>query len=98
MRLHRTKCSALIRNILYEHFKSELQKDIGNGHFSLLIDESTDISVTKLLAVCIVYFSKEQSRVISTLLGIVELEQGTADYIVTAVKSLLSDYGLIFSS
>ncbi|KAJ4438314.1 hypothetical protein ANN_14256 [Periplaneta americana] len=94
LRLHRTKCSGLIRNILFQHFKSELQSDIDSGHFSLLIDESTDISVIKLLAVCIVYYSKQQHTIVSTFLGIVELEQGNADCIVSAIKSLLSDYGL----
>ncbi|KAJ4441525.1 hypothetical protein ANN_11381 [Periplaneta americana] len=92
--LHCTKCSGLIRNILFQHFKSELQSDIDSGHFSLLIDESTDISVVKLLAVCIVYYSKQQHTIVSTFLGIVELEQGNADCIVSAIKSLLSDYGL----
>ncbi|KAJ4444446.1 hypothetical protein ANN_06238 [Periplaneta americana] len=94
LRLHRTMCSGLIRNILFQHFKSELQSDIDCGHFSLLIDESTDISVIKLLAVCNIYYSKQQHTIVSTFLGSVELEQGNADCIVSAIKSLLSDYEL----
>ncbi|KAJ4442409.1 hypothetical protein ANN_03995 [Periplaneta americana] len=73
LRLHRTNV-VLIRNILFQHFKSELKSDIDSGHFSLLIDESTDISVIKLLAVCIAYYSKQQHTIVSTFLGIVELE------------------------
>ena len=76
MRLHRTKCSGLIKNILFPHFKADLQNDIGDGNFSVLIDESADISVTKLLAVCVIYFSQTKFCIVSTFLGMVELEEG----------------------
>ncbi|KAL7723182.1 hypothetical protein ACLKA6_018412 [Drosophila palustris] len=49
MRLHRTKCTNIIKNVLGLHFSEELRSDIGDSKFSLQIDESTDISVTKLL-------------------------------------------------
>lgn len=49
VRLHRTKCTNIIKNVLAPHFNNELQNDIGDGHFSILIDESTDVSFTKIL-------------------------------------------------
>ncbi|CAH0400399.1 unnamed protein product [Chilo suppressalis] len=49
MKLHRTKCTNIINNVLAPHFVSELIKDVGDAKFSILIDESTDISVTKIL-------------------------------------------------
>ncbi|XP_046868663.1 uncharacterized protein LOC124461155 [Drosophila willistoni] len=49
IKLHRTKCTYIIKNALAPHFKDELYKDIGGSRYSLLLDESTDISVTKLL-------------------------------------------------
>lgn len=47
MRLHRSKCSDVIENIIYLHFKASLRKDVGDGYFSVRLDESMDISVSK---------------------------------------------------
>lgn len=49
IKLHRTKCSKVINNVLCPHFNEELAKDIGNSYFSILVDESTDVSYTKIL-------------------------------------------------
>lgn len=49
IRLHRTKCTNIIKNILAPHFISELRSDISDSKFSILIDESTDVGVIKLL-------------------------------------------------
>lgn len=49
VKLHRSKATNVIRNVLCPHFRLELRKDIGTSKYSLLIDESTDISVTKFL-------------------------------------------------
>ncbi|KAM8702622.1 hypothetical protein ACLKA7_000753 [Drosophila subpalustris] len=35
----------------------DLRNDLGNEKFSLLIDESTDISITKILGVAIIYYT-----------------------------------------
>ncbi|XP_037817426.1 uncharacterized protein LOC119607538 [Lucilia sericata] len=47
IRLHITKCSKIVKNVLSIHFKEDLQKDIGDSHFILLFDESTDIEIVK---------------------------------------------------
>jgi len=49
IKLGRTKCTSIISNVLAVHFNEELYKEIGDSSFSLLIDESTDISTTKLV-------------------------------------------------
>lgn len=56
-RMKRTKCASLLKYVLYPHFKSDLAADVGEGKFSIIIDESTDISVTKFLSVAIIYYS-----------------------------------------
>lgn len=53
LKLHRTKCSKVIKNVLGPHFNEELANDIGNGYYSILIDESTDVSFTKILGMFI---------------------------------------------
>ncbi|KAG0442539.1 hypothetical protein HPB47_015668, partial [Ixodes persulcatus] len=46
-RMKRTKCASLLKNVLYPHFKSDLAADVGQSRFSIIIDESTDISAIK---------------------------------------------------
>lgn len=57
VKLHRTKCMCLIKNVVSVALFEELLEDIRGAKYSLLIDESTDISVTKHLCLCIRYFS-----------------------------------------
>lgn len=49
IRLHRTKCTRIIKNVLNPHFTKELRDDISNSKFSIILDESTDVGVVKLL-------------------------------------------------
>ncbi|KAF0702290.1 Uncharacterized protein FWK35_00022725, partial [Aphis craccivora] len=46
LKLHRTKCSAsLIKNVLGPTLLEDLVEDCNTGPYSLIVDESTDISV-----------------------------------------------------
>ena len=40
--LGRTKCTAIVKNVLAPMCKDLLKKDIGDGPFSLFVDEATD--------------------------------------------------------
>jgi hypothetical protein len=55
MQMHRTKCSNIIKNVLAPYFVENLKADLGNNKFSLLLDESTDISTQKYLGIVIIY-------------------------------------------
>lgn len=80
--------------VLAPHFKSELVNDIGDEPYSLILDESTNISVKKYVGVVVKYFSHTQDEVISTFLGLNELENSDAEGIVTSLVQLLKDVGL----
>ena len=56
----------------------------------MLLDESNNIAGSKLLGVFIIYHSTQQSKVISTYLGLVELDQCDSEAIVNALKLLLA--------
>ena len=94
LKLHRTKCTAVIQMVLAPHFKTELINDIGDEPYSLSIDESTDISVKKNLGVVVKYFSRTQNEVISTFLGLSALHSSDAEGIVRSLIALLKDAGL----
>lgn len=93
-RMHRTKCREMITGVLAPHFLQTLVADIGDNKFSLLLDESTDISVSKYLGVVIRYFSEIKTQVVSTYLGLIELAAGDARAIVTALMGFLAKCGL----
>lgn len=56
IKIHRTKCTALINHAIAPCMFTELQRDIGGADYSLVIDESTDIPSVKQLCVVIHYF------------------------------------------
>lgn len=83
------KCTNVINNVIGPYFYEILVKDIGDGYYSLLIDESTDITVNKMLGIAIRYYSVEQKRIVSTFLSLIHIEDGTAESIVSAIKKIL---------
>lgn len=62
--------------------------------FSLIIDGSYDISVTKLLDVGIRYFSASSKIFLTTFLDLVELSECNANAICGAIKKSLDSHGL----
>ena len=69
LKLHRTKCSNLIKHVIAPCFLTELIADIGNMWYSLIIDESTDVSIVKYLFLCIKYFSEKKQKITTEYLG-----------------------------
>ncbi|XP_037811015.1 uncharacterized protein LOC119603145 [Lucilia sericata] len=53
LRLHKTKCTAIIKNVVSPSILEDLVKDIGDNFYSLVVDESTDISQTKWMSICV---------------------------------------------
>ncbi|CAG5035893.1 unnamed protein product [Parnassius apollo] len=56
MKMKRTKCQAIINNILGESEKQDLCADLKEQKFSLMIDESTDIGAVKTMCVVVRYY------------------------------------------
>jgi len=52
LRLHRTKCTALIKSVLSPWMKNTIKVDMRGKKYSLLVDDTTDISVQKICAIC----------------------------------------------
>lgn len=92
--MHRSKCTYIICNSLAPHFEKSLLNEIGNQPFSLLIDESTDISVLLFLGISIMYFNQDMGKIVSTYLSLVELESCNADAITHAVLTTLKEKNL----
>ena len=89
LKMHRTECSGMIKNVLRTHFEDDLINDIGDEKFSLLLDESNDINILKILGIAIVYFSKKYNKVIFTYVILIKLDKYDADSIVKPLKNKL---------
>jgi hypothetical protein len=47
VKLHRTKCSALLKNVISSALLGEVINELGTSGYSLILDESTDIATHK---------------------------------------------------
>ena len=94
LQIHRTKCFNVIQNVLSRHFIESLCVDIGDSPYSLLIDESTDISVFKYLGIVIIYFSKKLHRIVETFLDMPQIKECNAVSIAEVVKSSIKKFNL----
>lgn len=89
MSLKRTKASYVMRGVADQE-RSDINSILETTKFSIIIDESTDISVSQILAVIVRYYDNVQCCVKDALLDTVEVEDGTAQGLYTSVKTLFA--------
>jgi hypothetical protein len=68
----------IILNVISAVLSEQLVRDIGGNGYSLIVDESTNISVTKYMAYSVRYFSISLQKIITQFLGLVLIERATA--------------------
>ena len=96
--MKRSKLAYVIQDgIAYEE-KHLVAEKCREQKFSIIIDESTDISVTQVLAVVVRYFDSCKQDVTDELLNSIVVEDGTAAGLYIAVKSLLSENNIPISN
>lgn len=94
MKLHRTKCSLLIKNVVSPALHQDLCADMAGQKYCVILDESTDISCTKLLCVVIRYYSKSEKRIVTSFLNLIPVVKATGKDLFEALKSCLEQSGL----
>lgn len=94
IKLHRTKCSALIKNVLSPCILQDLLEDVDRSYYSLIIDESTTIDTKKVLCLMIRYFSTKKKKIMTTFYRLIEMRSGTSDAITQAILLQLKTDGL----
>ena len=90
MLLKKTKISYVMQDCIAWEEKNEIAKICQENKFSLLIDESTDISVSQILAVVVRFFDTKKVKVTDALLDIIEVENGSAEGLYKALTDLLA--------
>jgi len=94
IKLHRTKCSLLIKKVIAPALLEDLLHDIEDCFYSLIFDESTDVTTIKYLCIRVRYFSKQTNKILVCFLGLVEVEKVTADELYLKFKKFLTNRGL----
>ncbi|KYM94184.1 Superoxide dismutase [Cu-Zn] [Cyphomyrmex costatus] len=79
IKLHRTKCTSLMKNVIAPCMLDDLVSDIGNEFYSVIVDESTAADTKKLLYIMIRYFSKAKEKVVTSFYRLIKIETADAE-------------------
>ena len=83
-------------NVVAHETSKGIIKDLDNGFFSILVDESCDISVKEQMALVLCYVN-EKGIIIERFLGIVHVESTTTLSLKYAIECLLCEHNLSLS-
>ena len=83
----RTKTKCIIKNACAPYFHNLLIEQTKNTYFSLIIDEITDVSTTKELALVCRLYNKEKKRVVSHFYNMIPIVDSTAESVYKLVMS-----------
>lgn len=94
LKIHRTKCSMLIKNVLGPVMMQEMIADVGDSSYSLIADETTDITTDKILCMMIRYFSERKQDIITTFYRFIKISKCDATTIYETIKTSLREDSL----
>lgn len=94
IKIGKTKATETLNDNIYSEFKNSTSNLLENQPFSVIIDESTDISTKKCLAVIARFYNKAKFLVEDRYLGMVQLEKFDSKSIFDAIVNLLAKYNL----
>ncbi|KAH9637051.1 hypothetical protein HF086_013867 [Spodoptera exigua] len=94
LKIHRTKCSMLIKNVLGPSMLEALVEEIADFPYSIIIDESTDLSTQKVLCIMIRFFSHKAKQVVTTFYRIIKIIDCDAKSVHEAIVNQLKEDGI----
>lgn len=100
--IKRTKTRNIITNVIAENHKSNISALLKTTKFSVLIDESTDIAVTKTACIIVRYFDAEAFKIVSSLweyiptfeIGKISSSQGSAEHLYELIVNTFLNRGV----
>jgi len=98
--LGRTKCINIVKEVLAKREVEKIVQILQTRKFSIMIDESTDISDTKLMCVLVQYFSPLDKKVKTQLLELLSLDATdcSANSIFKTFKTFLENKEIPFKN
>ena len=94
MKLHRTKCASLIKNVVSPALHEDLCKDMTGGKFCVMIDESKDVACLKYLCVAVRFYSKVEKKIVTAFVGLIPVVRATGKDLFIAMKAFVEAAGL----
>ena len=82
------------RKVISPALYQDLCADMAGQKYCVILDESTDVSCTKLLCVIIRYYSKSEKRIMTSFLSVIPVMKATGKDLFEALKSCLKQSGL----
>ncbi|XP_034938252.1 uncharacterized protein [Chelonus insularis] len=100
-----TKSSAIVKNVIVVSEKEYLANKLKNNKFSILVDESTDISAIKALCIVIRFYDCEASNIVSRFWDLCQVfsdtnlvDAATAEHLFNIVKLSFDEYQIPYSN
>lgn len=93
LKLHRAKCS-MLKNVLGPSMLEDLIEEIGDSPYSIIIDESTDLSTQKVLCIMVRFFSHKTRQVVTTFYRIIKVIECDAKSLHEAIVNQFKKDGL----
>ncbi|XP_053949416.1 uncharacterized protein LOC128857695 [Anastrepha ludens] len=88
----RTNTKETVTNVLHKNFVEKISDCLRNNKFSLIIDEATDVSSAKCLALVVRYFDKENGKIRDHFLSLIELDKSDSKTIFESIKAFFERF------
>ena len=88
----RAKAKCIVKNAVSAHFHEKHEQNLKNTRFSIIIDETTDVSTCKELAIVTRHYDKQSLTVQSHLYDLLDVPQADAEKLYqTLVNTIQTD-------
>ena len=91
MEMGATKCTNVIRQGIGLHYVKELIDILRCKRFSIIPDETTDVSSEKQLAICVMYVDETDLSAVTRFLDIVEVDNSGAHGLYQAIRRVFEE-------
>lgn len=93
-----TKAADTIKNDFFEVFNEEISSGLRQNKFSLIIDEATDVSTCKCLAMIARFFDHSKGKIRDRFLGLLQLESSDSKSIFNAIQDFFAKNRIPFAN
>jgi hypothetical protein len=93
MKLHRSKCACLIKNIISPALKTDLIDDFQNKKYAIILDESTDISTQKHWCMFVRSSSDNKNEIVTGFIGLIPVQEATGEKIFNLIDEKIKRCG-----
>ena len=94
MKMQRTKCAKILTKVVAPALKETAKDKLKGKKYSVLVDESTDVSSEKNMAVVLRYFDETLNEIATTFAGLVPVSSTTGAILFEALVECLRGFGL----